>query len=130
MGHSKTTQQKMHWTTDSASAAPTAPGLIPDRSRLNPTVLFPTLLCAGVAEWQTRSTQNALLERACGFESHHRHNAREFDPFGGFQCGASNQPVHNTMDGADGFSAASNEPAMAINGETRAPTRKAPALTQ
>jgi hypothetical protein len=39
--------------------------------------LFPTLLCAGVAEWQTRSTQNALLERACGFKSHHRHNGCE-----------------------------------------------------
>src|SRR5690606_31383958 len=28
---------------------------------------------AGVVEWQTRSTQNALLERACGFESRSRH---------------------------------------------------------
>jgi hypothetical protein len=26
-----------------------------------------------VAKWQTRSTQNALLERACGFDSHLRH---------------------------------------------------------
>ena len=31
---------------------------------------------AGVAEWQTRSTQNALSERACGFESHHRYETR------------------------------------------------------
>ena len=31
---------------------------------------------AGVAEWQTRSTQNALSERACGFESHHRYESR------------------------------------------------------
>lgn len=30
--------------------------------------------CAGVVEWQTRSTQNALLERACGFESRSRHS--------------------------------------------------------
>ncbi len=28
---------------------------------------------AGLAEWQTRSTQNALSERACGFKSHIRH---------------------------------------------------------
>jgi large subunit ribosomal protein L36 len=34
---------------------------------------------AGVAEWQTRRTQNALSVRACGFESHHRY--REY--FGG-----------------------------------------------
>jgi len=26
-----------------------------------------------VAEWQTRRTQNPLLERACGFESHLGH---------------------------------------------------------
>ena len=38
-----------------------------------PTVFLGSVSCAGVAEWQTRSTQNALLERACGFESHHRH---------------------------------------------------------
>jgi hypothetical protein len=37
-------------------------------------------LCAGLAEWQTRSTQNALLERACGFESHIRHNGTGLDP--------------------------------------------------
>ena len=29
---------------------------------------------AGVAEWQTRRTQNALPSRACGFDSHLRHN--------------------------------------------------------
>src|SRR6478736_7729829 len=28
---------------------------------------------AGVAEWQTRPTQTRLPERACGFDSHHRH---------------------------------------------------------
>lgn len=28
---------------------------------------------AGVVEWQTRGTQNALLERAWGFESPSRH---------------------------------------------------------
>ena len=31
---------------------------------------------AGVAEWQTRPTQNRLPERACGFESHHRYVQR------------------------------------------------------
>ena len=33
---------------------------------------------AGVVEWQTRGTQNALLERACGFKSRSRH----VDPVG------------------------------------------------
>ena len=28
---------------------------------------------AGMSEWQTRQTQNLLSERACGFESHRRH---------------------------------------------------------
>ena len=37
---------------------------------------------AGVAEWQTRSTQNALSERACGFESHHRHKMMKDVPQG------------------------------------------------
>jgi len=31
------------------------------------------VVLAGMAEWQTRSTQNALSERACGFKSHFRH---------------------------------------------------------
>ena len=32
---------------------------------------------AGVAEWQTRQTQNLLFERVCEFESRHRHMKRE-----------------------------------------------------
>ncbi len=32
------------------------------------------ILNAGVSEWQTRQTQNLLSERACGFESHRRHD--------------------------------------------------------
>ncbi len=28
---------------------------------------------AGVAEWQTRPTQNRLSVRTCGFDPHHRH---------------------------------------------------------
>ena len=32
---------------------------------------------AGVSEWQTRQTQNLLPARACGFESHRRHEKRE-----------------------------------------------------
>ncbi len=31
------------------------------------------MLYAGVAEWQTRQTQNLLFARTYGFESHHRH---------------------------------------------------------
>ena len=38
---------------------------------------------AGLAEWQTRSTQNALSERACGFKSHIRHTNLE-DSYGLF----------------------------------------------
>src|SRR5450759_111342 len=34
---------------------------------------------AGVVEWQTRSTQNALLERACGFKSRPRHRTSALD---------------------------------------------------
>lgn len=34
---------------------------------------MPSGACAGLAEWQTRGTQNALPARACGFESHIRH---------------------------------------------------------
>ena len=35
-------------------------------------------LCkAGMSEWQTRQTQNLLPARACGFESHRRHEERE-----------------------------------------------------
>lgn len=30
-----------------------------------------------MAEWQTLRTQNALSERACGFESHHRYRLKE-----------------------------------------------------
>jgi uncharacterized protein YlxP (DUF503 family) len=30
--------------------------------------------CAGLAEWQTRPTQNRLSERTCGFKSHIRHD--------------------------------------------------------
>ena len=48
---------------------------------VKPTVLSWWLLCAGLAEWQTRSTQNALLERACEFESRIRHNG-EIAPTG------------------------------------------------
>ncbi len=35
---------------------------------------------AGVVEWQTRGTQNALPERACGFESRSRHMSSEQSP--------------------------------------------------
>ncbi len=35
--------------------------------------MFLARRCAGLAEWQTRGTQNALPERACGFKSHIRH---------------------------------------------------------
>ena len=31
------------------------------------------LNCAGVVEWQTRRTQNPMLETTCGFKSHHQH---------------------------------------------------------
>ncbi len=31
------------------------------------------LVYAGVAEWQTRRTQNPLGASPCGFESHSRH---------------------------------------------------------
>lgn len=37
---------------------------------------MPVGTCAGLAEWQTRGTQNALSERACGFKSHIRHMIR------------------------------------------------------
>ena len=47
------------------------------RHGVEPTVFFRALLCAGLAEWQTRSTQNALSERACGFKSHIRHSFLE-----------------------------------------------------
>ena len=30
-------------------------------------------LIAGVVEWQTRRTQNPMLETTCGFKSHHQH---------------------------------------------------------
>jgi hypothetical protein len=41
---------------------------------------------AGVAEWQTRRTQNPFLEREWGFESLHRHHkkARRFYHLRGF----------------------------------------------
>ena len=32
-----------------------------------------TVKCAGVVEWQTRRTQNPMLETTCGFKSHHQH---------------------------------------------------------
>ncbi len=32
--------------------------------------------CAGLAEWQTRPTQNRLSERTCGFKSHIRHRGK------------------------------------------------------
>lgn len=36
-------------------------------------VFAPHKTCAGVVEWQTRSTQNRVSERTCRFESGHRH---------------------------------------------------------
>ena len=44
-----------------------------------PTVFWAGPL-AGVAEWQTRSTQNALPGRACGFDPHHRHRSAQPRP--------------------------------------------------
>lgn len=37
----------------------------------------PTTGPAGLAEWQTRRTQNALSERTCGFDPHSRYDRRE-----------------------------------------------------
>ena len=37
----------------------------------------PTTGPAGLAEWQTRRTQNALSERTCGFDPHSRYEKRE-----------------------------------------------------
>ena len=52
-----------------------------------------TVKCAGVVEWQTRRTQNPMLETTCGFKSHHQHQcasgfARGFFCFCGSESGS------------------------------------------
>ena len=46
-----------------------------------PYILLKLSRIAEVAEWQTRTTQNRVFARACGFDSHLRHNAHKTNYF-------------------------------------------------